>query len=458
MVILEATTLEDRPQYETHHVVDELNPDLWESDYGVYSHDLQRRKLDELETVLSSKGIDPNELDEAMTQTREFIQYAFDLYEGRVSEPQDGSFAFVVPTRIERENPDYAEEATEHFPALRYVDPETRARMLVGMCPFIIDRYGIDDDGRRGCMVFSPLFGDMMHDFGDDFERLASVAKKVINDTARFARDKLGASVVGLGAILPRLTNHGRDIEVEGLHTTTGHGGTVHLIAETIRSAINKGLVSDYAGRLGVLGAGNISSSVADVLLDRNIADTITLSDRPQQKDRLDAVVANLQSKYPNARVLGSLSNADVVRDNPACISAVTTTFDLGSPEWQGVDFNNMFMLDDSQPGCFNPQELEARGAILAWVMGRDNTPGGLLTLENFEYGTGEIKTGPASRNDVWGCQGEAGAIYLTGEFDAAINKQVTPETAKIIGELFVRAQIGAAPLQRMGQYIKGVA
>ncbi|MCA9308782.1 NAD(P)-binding domain-containing protein [Candidatus Saccharibacteria bacterium] len=452
MVITESNLRDNAPRYETHSVIHELNPDLWASRYGEYDRSRQARKLDELEAVLSQKGIDPTELDDAMQKTRAFIEHSFDLYEGQITEPHDGSYAFVVPTRIERDNPDYSEEATEHFPALRYVDSETRARMLVGMCPFIIDRYGVDEHGKRGFMVFSPLFGDMMRDYGEDLGTLSSVAGKVINDTARFTRDKLGVSVVGLGAILPRLTNHGRDITVDGLHTTTGHGGTVHLIAETMRSAIQRGLIADFSGRLGIIGAGNIGSATADVILDRGIADSLIISDN--KPERLDHVVADLQQKYPNAHVLGTLDNAEVIGETPGVVSAVTTTFHLDAPEWASVDLDGKFVLDDSQPGCFNPEALEARGAILAWVMGRDNTPGGLLTLEKFDYGS----TGPASRNDVWGCQGEAGSVYLTGEYDAVINDLVTPNTAKRIGTLFELAGVGPAPLQRMGAYILGVS
>lgn len=435
-----------------NHEITDFSTDLasgdWEPKYGDYDRELQLRKLSDLYKRLLPVVSDKEELEELTGQTAEFMQSAFNLFEGRTEETHEGSYAFVVPTRIERDNHEYGEEATSHFPILKYVDPATRQRMLVGMCPFIIDRYGVDENGKRGYMVFSPLFGDMMSDLKDDPLKLMTVASAVINDTAKFARDRLGASVVGLGAILPRLTNMGRDVVVPGLHTTTGHGGTVHLIAETMKLAIDKRMIANYSGRLGIIGAGAIGSATADVILSRAIADELVISDN--QAPRLQTVVAQLQQKYPSARILGTLNNAEVFAGNNGVVSAVTTSFDLDGKEWSDVDLDGKFVLDDSQPGCFNPEKLEARGATLAWVMGRDETKAGLSTLESFDYGS----TGPASRKDVWGCQGEAAAIATTQRYDYAIRDIVTPQDANQIGEIFEQTKIGPAPLQRMGKYI----
>lgn len=433
---------------ECFKVVEELDPGRWGSRYGEYDRDLQMQKLDDLREVLSTVSSSPGDIEADYIATASFIEGAFNLFEGKATEPHDGSFAFVVPTRIERDNPDYAEEAVEHFPLLKHVDPETRQRMLVGMCPFIIDRYGVDEQGRRGSMIFTPLFGDMI---ADEPERALDIAKSVINDTALFAKERLGVSVIGLGAILPRLTNMGKDITVEGLHTTTGHGGTVHLIAETMKSATERGLVPND-GKIGIIGAGAIGRASADVILGRGYADDIMISDRPDEvgQTRLEEVVSDLTSRYPNARVIGAVDNTHVVSEREAIISAVTTSFDLDEGGWPFVDFEGKFILDDSQPGCFNPSQVGLRGATLAWVMGRDNTADGLVSLSSFEYGS----TGPASLSDVWGCEAEAFAVSRTGEYDAAIDAVVTPDSAARIGELLFRSEIGPARLQRMGVYL----
>lgn len=438
-------------EVQSFNIEDQLSPNLWETTYGVYDRGLQQRKLDELEILLRDRVDDKATFDEDMLATRQFVGGAFDLYEGKGGKAEDGEYAFVVPTRMTRGNPDYAQEAIEHFPVLKYTDAATRQRMVAGMCPFVIDKYGPNGDldpSRQGFMVFAPLFGDMMHDLADDPGKLAATANKVINDTARFCRDRLGTSVIGLGAILPRLTDYGRSIDVKGLYTTTGHGGTIDLFAQGFQDAVEQKVPKDYIGNLGIIGAGAIGGPTADVIAGRGLVDQIELSDN--RPDRLEAVVQALTKAHPGVRIKGSLDNRKVVERNAAILSAVTTTFDLSAPEWQGINLEGKYFGDDSQPGCFDPMQVEALGGVLAWVMGHDGTHDQALTLRNFSYGD----TGPASRSDVWGCQAEVAAIALTRQYDFAINAEVTPKDANNIGDLMKEVGIGPARMQRMGRYV----
>src|SRR5690606_23079649 len=116
------------------------------------------------------------------------------------------------------------------------------------------------------------------------------------------------------------------------------------------------------------------------------------------------------------------------------------TQFDLDSEEWKKADVDGLYLVDDSQPGAFNPQQFESKGGNITWVMGHDNTPGGLVTLESFDY----VGTGSASQSDIFGCQGEVAAIYLADAPEAAINTEVTPDQALCIDSLF--AQVGITP------------
>ena len=79
-----------------------------------------------------------------------------------------------------------------------------------------------------------------------------------INEAAGVALNILGSKVMGLGAVMPGMTSYGRKIHQEGLVTTTGHGGTVHLVAETVRN-VSERLQS--TPRVGILGLGSIGYS-----------------------------------------------------------------------------------------------------------------------------------------------------------------------------------------------------
>jgi hypothetical protein len=422
------------------------NGDHWQPTYGQYDLSGVLRRLDVISDQASVQFGDDPEFHRAMDTTDRFVRESFKLFGGEISPEDPGTFGFVVPTRIDREHWDYAGEVEPLMPVLGYVDVATRQRVLAGMCPFVVDRYGKGPDG-RGYMICAPIFSDMITDVEDPAEQL-SIIDKVINDTASFAKEKIGISVIGLGAILPRLTDMGNMIKVPALHTTTGHGGTLWLIGETLKKANDMGLIRGGLGKIGVIGAGAIGSSTAELLLAQYPGLDLTISDN--KPHRLSGVLADLSGKYPDANIRGTLDNAELLTASPAVVSAITSRLDLHSEALRGVDLDGKFIIDDSQPGCFNPEDLEARGAVLAWPIGHDGTASGLLTREWFDY----RGTGPATRSDVWGCEAEGAAIALTRRYNSSINSLVTPEQAQEIGRLCALVGVTVADLQRMGHVI----
>jgi len=438
------------------------NP-VWEPRYGEYDRDNQLVKLDMLVGLVrmfdEGRHSDSPEFRTDIEKTANFINHSFDMYEGKEAPADQGSFGFVVPTRVNRMDWDYSQEVDDHFPILKYVDVATRQLMLVGMCPFVIDTYGKSPDGKRGYMIFAPLFENMIKgseadpnkgDIANGMEMIG-VLDKVINDTARFAKERLGIPVIGLGAILPRITDFGRMIKEDiGVYTTTGHAGTVALIGETLKRADREGYVKGGLEKVGFIGSGAIGMATAEMFL-REGTNSITISDR--DKGRLGGVVATLQELYPNAKIVGTLDNAEVLANNNAVVSAITTKLNLDDAPYKHIDLDGKLILDDSQPGCFEPEELEARGANLVWPIGTDGTVGGYVTRGIFDY----QGTGPASRSDVWGCEAEVAAIAFTGEYSKRLTDQATPEDAFAIKALCDQVDLRVARLQRMGTYLEDI-
>jgi hypothetical protein len=85
------------------------------------------------------------------------------------------------------------------------------------------------------------------------------------------------------------------------------------------------------------------------------------------------------------------------------------------------------------------------------WVIGEDRSECGALTFAGgFDY----RGWGPVRSNEVWGCEAEAGSIYLQHAPEAAVTTTVTPDAARRIGRLCDASRVGPAPLQSLGRYL----
>jgi hypothetical protein len=433
-----------------------VTAEYWQPSYHPFAYD-RRRQMKKLYDVAGalwhSTDLDADVIERDLDASLTYMAAAFDLYEGRTEPEFEGSFCFVVPTRLERGSPQYSDEIVRHLPLLRHVGPATRQRVLAGICPCVIDTYRPDGSGRRGAMVLAPLFKDMSTDLSDPLQAV-EVGFDVIADTARFVRERLGGTVMGLGATLPLLTrlaaNYlGKTLSVPGLAITTGHGGTVWLLNETIKLARAE-LPALAADNVGIIGTGGIGRSTADYLLTDDPVARVVLYD--SDAARLRRVADDLGARHGNSRVATSRSVRDIFRRRGVIVSAVTSPISLGALESAGLDLHGTFVVDDSQPHAVSREAVEAKGGHVAWVIGEDRSDRGALTFEGgFDYGG----WGPIRSCEIWGCEAEAGSIFLQRAPEAAVTKTVTPEAARRIGQLCSSSSIGAAPLQSFGRYIE---
>ena len=160
--------------------------------------------------------------------------------------------------------------------------------------------------------------------------------------------------------------------------------------------------------------------------------------------------------KSDSTRVPISYANDDIglIRASDIIVTAVTDTIDLDAREQLTgipIDLSGKIIIDDSQPGCFSRDQVEARGGTLVWVVGEDTTEqNAFKRMNGYNYGdTG----GLFGERAVWGCEAEVGSIAMNGSFEFAVTSQVTPEIARKVGKVCFDSGIRVAnPLQSFSQ------
>jgi hypothetical protein len=395
-------------------------------------------------------------VDKALDDTHNFINNNFDVYEGK-KESEKFGWVFAVPGRIgENQGDEYASEVTPFLPILdpKYgVDDRTRQHTTARLAPGVIETYNaLNNDEEKGAIVWTPFYVDSMQQ-RDPISRREFLRKSTpgirenVRDTAAFVRNRLGAQVMGLGASIPSFTQLGKAINQEGLITTTGHAGTVYLINETVRDVSERmGLANKT---IGLLGAGSIGSSWAEVLMSQKEGHRLSVYDDDEaQTLRLIRNIDQPDSVDIQKDELAVFETADII------VSAITQSLDLDILEWKlgrKIDLTGKVIIDDSQPGAFDRQQIEDRGGKLVWVVGKDQSIGKTLSRES-GYNFGD-HAGLYGEGSVWGCEAEAAAIFLRDRKDLAVLGHVNPEMVIAVGALCREIGVGVArPLQSFGK------
>jgi hypothetical protein len=401
-------------------------PDTMPPDYGLYDRDGYLRKLDVVSRWLSDRAT-TDELDATYaTADRVFAQYS-----GQQDLEQDGSFVFIVPARIDCSSTAHFEDFAPFLPIIRHLETGREAlELTAGLPPSVIDCYHYrPTTGRRGYVVFAPVFRDMAM-IGP---RALHLARQVVNDSAAFAVGKLGVSVVGLGATLPSLTRFGRRVHVEAA-VTTGHGGTCWLIGETVQRVLETSRGGDESFGV-IVAAGSIGKAAILHLLDRYPTSRILATDK-----RLDALQHEFASE---PRVTVMAETKAVLEGAPVVLAAITERIDLDI-EAPGLDLSHAVIVDDSQPPTFDRCQVESRGGSVVWVVGEDQS------LDRHATRLSQ-RLGLASARSLWGCEAEAAAIAYTGEFGSAITAPVTVASARRMGGLLADSGIVVGALESFG-------
>lgn len=443
-------------------------------DYATFSRaDLSKKFEQVRDAVLSETNAAKADVEAAHEQSQYFVDSSFDFYECRKDLGRRIGRAFVVPMRSTRDDradldngSGYASESTPFCPLLdpaRFaVASEIRMRAIYGLPPTILDTYlRSRDDSETGALVLAPVYADMARDIWPNPDdagqslRLASVVRSLLVETARFTHHCRGADFIGLGATLPLLTDFGNMLRrADGMHnlmTTTGHGGTVYMIGRTTVEAMKRSRV-DAAGTVGVIGAaGSIGWSSVQTLKKMLPDHKIDVFDK--RTDRMRALLAANPDLGPLAL---RESAADVFKANNYVVCAITDKLDLTAPEFDGVDFSDVRVVDDSQPGAIDRMQIEALGGQVFWVAGSDRSANKFMTRDGYytdgvPYNYGD-NSGLYGESTEFACGLEAAAVAACGDRRNALNKRVEYGDVETIGDLFERYGVEVAQFQSFGR------
>lgn len=361
----------------------------------------------------------------------------------------EGGAAFMVPMRVSKDRPADGEEVEGQSPALRYISNRNRAALTIGVPPLILDRY---ESGNFIGLV--PVFEDSLKDLGK--EKAATVAITQANSAANFFRKRFGRAILGLGAVLPRITYYGATLNALDVVTTTGHGGTIAIINEKINEAKESGKVSpEIASRIAVLGNGAIGHQAAIILAQNNPDSDIFIYDtRPEY---LNACADSLR-KIGKEPILCN-SEEELLNKGGIIVSAITSKLDLDT---MNVDLNGKYIIDDSQPACVDAHQVKDRGGMITWPIALD-TKGIGVREDDWNYGT--MRT----NRDLFGCEAETitlehilNQLVLSGVpiaeakeeiRELAVTSEVKVSDARRFGYLFKQCGIYITPDQVRGEY-----
>ncbi len=443
-------------------------------DYTDFSRAEQSKKLEQVrDAVLAETGAAKADVEAAYERSQDFIDSSFDFYERKKGLGRRVERAFVVPVRSTRADPadlgegsGYASESIPFYPLLdpaRFgVSSEIRMRTIYGLPPTILDTYlRSSNDNEAGALVLAPVYADMPSDIWTDPDNaqqamhLASSVDRILLETAKFAHHVLGAKFIGLGATLPLLTDFGKKLRrpagMKNLTTTTGHGGTVYMIAKTTVEAMKRSRV-DAGGTIGVVGAaGSIGWSSVQALRKMLPDHRIEVFDK--RADRMRALVAE-NTHLGGLEVRESV--ADIFKHNNYVVCAITDKLDLTAPEFDAVDFSNIRLIDDSQPGAVDRVQIEALGGQVFWVAGNDGSASEFMTRDGYYTGGVPYNYGDNSglhgESTEFACALEAATVAAHGDKRNAVSGRVGYEDVEIIGNLFEEYGVEVADFQSFGK------
>ena len=405
--------------------------------------------------------------DVEMRATELFIDVAFGFYEQSLDAGHDGehreppTFAFLVPSRNSRLRTDYGAEGEMIAPASRSVPPDLIGFVEVGLPPFIIDRYDAGERRATGFLIHAPVYPDSMLDL--PLDRAADLARSQIQLATDFARRRLGATVLGLGAVIPAITNFGTSLAAPDTTTTTGHAGTVAVIQRIIDKAMAAGILPPSGPQsLGFLGVGSIGRSAAEIIAQRFANSRIHIFDT--RASAIDKTLTGLRGVHRD--VQASSDVVTLIRNSEVVVSAVTGFIDLDEQDAERtLDLAGKLIVDDSQPASFDRAQVEARGGTLVWVIARDTK--GVVNRVDYDYAS----MADAHR-DLFGCEAEAACLARYHEElrerglgdeaarrivrRVAVREPVTAAKVRLFSALFKKYGIEAAPFQVHGEYVVG--
>jgi hypothetical protein len=425
--------------------------------------------------VLACTDADPVRVATAYEHSLRFAAAAFTNLQARrqhVFGDRRIDSVFAVPLRHNGVDPIYSTDSDAFLPLFSRefgISADIQLRAILGLPPTVIEtNFQGTGPGQNGVTICVPLFSTMIEDINPDHAdpgqtaELLRIGSTIMARAAYLAHVQLGAKVMGLGGTLPKVSGFGASFkhhpthDMSGLVTTTGHGGTVHLILETVRALQTTKTFGRQDSKLGVIGAaGSIGWSSVVCLHDLFDKSEIRVNDHRHE------VLHDKIASYQHGRLLHQRSTViDVLRESNIIVAAVTRPIDLDAIDPHAeLDLRGKAIIDDSEPKAFRRAQVEARGGFLLNVAGQAHS--GFAALRRDGHWTAGPQTPYAFGDEAgllgdssWGCDVERVMISSSGAHTEAITDEVTPNNVRSIGRLCAQAGVGVAPFQSFNQAV----
>ena len=247
-------------------------------------------------------------------------------------------------------------------------------------------------------------------------------AVKRIIDTIKLA-EKLGAKIVGLGALISSLTKGGLDlIDKVKPHITTGHALTAHTVTSNLFKFVELFKLDKNKVLVAIVGAtGSIGSSCLKILA-RAGYDNFLLVDIERKAHFFENLVAELKKMNPDVKIqtsnqIRSIKEADFIITATNAPEAVVTSEDLKS---------GSVVVDDAQPSDVSPEVFDREDVIAV--------EGGLLHTPNIKN---HFNFGLKDKYDNFSCMGE---IMVLAAHEHRHNYVINKPTLENIDEISAMA------------------
>jgi len=267
-----------------------------------------------------------------------------------------------------------------------------------------------DKDGQecKGWLIGIPMTAKQM------MENREMAKEKIIQAIKK--AEKLGARIVGLGALTSSVTNGGEEIRDKvNIKITPGHAYTTFTVSSYVLKVISEFSLDKNDLILGVVGAaGSVGSSCLQYLATKEIKNFI-LIDLERKNPRLQKLTEKLKEINPQLQIsvshqIKDVKNADIV------ITATNAPEALVRPEDLKT---NAIIVDDAQPSDISPEVAKERSDVLL-------IDGGVVATPQMNT---HFNMGLSNKNDIFCCLGETLIIahskifneYKAGQMDMAL-------------------------------------
>lgn len=272
-------------------------------------------------------------------------------------------FAFLV-------HPRDAKDVDHYIPLSRFIPSWLKEKISYHLWPIVVSEItGLKDkDGKEllGCIIACPMTAGQLMKHRDK-------ARCEIIKAAKLAKS-LGVKIIGLGALLSSLSRGGLDIteKVESVGVTTGHGLTVHIVAQHVLKAVEALDIDLSKSTIAVVGAaGSIGSGSISLLTENNFKEVILLDVK-----RKNDAVQGLRTKLLSANGKNNITTSNQMNDLKRADIIITAT---NAPETLVLSEHlkpGVVIVDDAQPTDIDEEVFKSRDDVLVLEGGVVNAPG----------------------------------------------------------------------------------